>query len=529
MTPAQALVRHHARLIRRSTLVLTGLFFAATVAVVTGYEGLYPEGTDRSAAVALGENPGFRALLGSGSALDTPGGFTAWRFGGPAVVILAVWAYLAATRLLRGEEDAGRAELVHAGAITGGAVVQSAMVVTSMATVALSLSTAAGMVAGGVGIGGAALAAAGTAIGGVVFGALGIVAAQVLPTRRAAALTAGGFVVLAFLVRAVADTKEGLEWLRWATPFGWSEVIRPFGDRRLLPLAVAAGTTVALVAVASRLARDRDLGAAVIPDRPRRPPRRVGLGSNVAFAARQGLPRAAVWALPLVTVTITFGLLSHDIGEFFRSNETFIDVFERFHVDPAIPVRAFLGFVISTFSVVGVCYAVSEVAAAREEEATMRLDNVLTRAVTRRGWLLARLSITVLGVTGLAVSLAIGAALGATWGGADIAFAEFTTVGMNAIPVALCFLGATALAFATAPRATSALGFGMVGSTFVWQIVGSAINAPQWSLDLTPFAHVAPVPARGVNIGAALVLTAIGVIGALVAVELFVRRDIQEA
>src|SRR5687767_460142 len=114
MTPSRALLRHHLRLLRRSTLVIGGLFFAATLAVLVGYEGLYPEGTDRSAAVALGENPGFRALLGSGAGLDTAGGFTAWRFGGPAVIILAVWSYLAATRLLRGEEDAGRAELVWA-------------------------------------------------------------------------------------------------------------------------------------------------------------------------------------------------------------------------------------------------------------------------------------------------------------------------------------------------------------------------------------------------------------------------------
>ncbi|MGH9273136.1 MAG: polyketide antibiotic transporter, partial [Acidimicrobiales bacterium] len=117
MSPTRTLVRLHARLLRRSTLVLTILLFAGALAVMAGYEGLYPEGSDRSPAVALGENPGFRALLGSGAGLDTPGGFTAWRFGGPAVIILAVWSYLAATRLLRGEEDAGRAEMVWAGAI----------------------------------------------------------------------------------------------------------------------------------------------------------------------------------------------------------------------------------------------------------------------------------------------------------------------------------------------------------------------------------------------------------------------------
>jgi len=529
MTPTQTLVKLHTRLLRRSTAVLAAFFFAATLAVVAGYEGLYPEGSDRSAAVALGENPGFRAILGSGAGLDTPGGFTAWRFGGPAVIIVAVWAYLVATRLLRGEEDVGRAELVWAGAITGSAVVRSAMAVVATASGVLVTGSGLGMVAGGAPLIGSVLTAASIAIGALVFGAFGVVAAQVLPTRRSAALTSGGFVVAAFLIRAVANTKEGLGWLRWATPFGWAELVRPFGERTVLPFVVAVIATGALAGGGAWLARNRDLGAAIVPDRPRRSPRNIGLRSSLGFAARQGLPRAAVWVGPLVVVATVFGLLSHDIGEFFRTNETFIDVFERFDVDPSVPVRAFLGFVVSTFAVVGVCFAVSEVSAAREEEATSRLDNLLTRAVTRRSWLVGRLLVGAVGVGMLAAALALGAAVGAAWGGADVAVAEFSTVAANAIPVALCFLGFAALAFAVAPRSTSALGFGLVGVTFVWQIVGSAINAPQWALDMTPFAHVAPVPAQGMNIPAALVLGAMGIAGCVAAVEVFARRDLQEA
>lgn len=529
MTPTRTLVELHARLLRRSTLVLALLFFAATIAVVTGYEGLYPEGTDRSGAVALGDNPGFRAILGSGAGLDTAGGFTAWRFGGPAVIILAVWSYLVATRLLRGEEDAGRAELVWAGAITGRHVVGSVMAVVAVATVAPVAATGLGMVAGGAPVAGSALTAGSMAIGAFVFGALGVVAAQVLPTRRAAALTSGGFVVGAFLVRAVANTKEGFEWLRWATPFGWSELVRPFGDRTWLPFVVAAAATAVLGLAGVKLARGRDLGGAIVPDHPRRPPRLAGLRSSLGLAARQGLPRAAVWVVPLLALTITFGLLSRDIGEFFRSNETFIDLFERFGVDPSVPVQAFIGFVASTFSVVGVCFAVSEVGAAREEEATTRLDNLLTRAVTRRSWFAGRLGVAAGGVVVLAVGLAVGTGAGASWGGADVPVREFATMAVNTVPIAICFLGVTAVAFAVAPRATTAFGFGLVGTAFVWQIVGSAIQAPQWALDLTPFAHVAPVPAEAMDVLAALVLTAIGLAGCVAAVETFVRRDLQEA
>jgi ABC-2 type transport system permease protein len=529
MTADRALVRLHTRLLRRSTFLLALLFLVAALAVVTGYEGLYPEGSDRSAAVALGENPGFRAILGSGAGLDTAGGFTAWRFGGPAVIIVAFWSYLTATRLLRGEEDAGRAELVWAGAVTGSSIVRSVMLVVAVASVILAAGSGLGMVAGGAPVDGSVLTAASIAVGAFVFGSVGIVTAQVLPTRRAAALASGGLVTVAFLVRAIANTREGLEWLRWATPFGWSELVRPFGDRTAVPFIVAAAATVVLGFVGAGLAEHRDLGGAIVPDRLSRPPRVAGLGSSLGFAARQGLPRAVLWVAPLLVLTTTFGLLSRDVGEFFRSNETFMEVFERFDIDPSLPVRAFLGFVVSTFAIVGVCFAVSEVGAAREEEATTRLDNVLTRVVTRRRWFVDRLTVTVAGIALLAFGLAIGAGAGAAWGGADIAVAEFTTVAVNAVPVALCFLGITALTFAAAPRATTAVGFGLVGTAFVWQIVGSAIRAPQWAVDLTPFAHVAPVPAQGMNIPAALVLATLGVAGCVGAVEIFARRDLQEA
>jgi len=527
MSPTRTLVALHGRMIRRPSLVLAALFGGASMAIVAGHEGLYPKGSDRSAVVALGENPGLRALLGSGTGLDTPGGFTAWRFGGPAVVILAVWSYLATTRLLRGDEDAGRAEMMRAGAITGSTLLHSAMAVVAIGTLVVAGGAGLGMVAGGVPVVGSMLTAAAIAAGGLVFGEVGVVAAQVFPTRRASALASGGTVILAFLVRAIANTGEGLEWLRWATPFGWSELVRPFGDRAVTPFSAAAAAAVVLHLGGARLARGRDLGAATIPDRERRSARTVGLGSSLELAIRHVIPRALVWTVPVVVVSATFGMLSRDIGEFFETSSTFNDVFERFDVDPSIPVRAFLGFVVSTFAIAGTCFAVSEMGAAREEEATARLDNLLTRSVSRRSWLIGRLLVAAAGVAVLSIGLAVGAGAGAAWGGADIAVAEFTTVATNAVPIALLFLGISAAAFAAAPRTTTAIGFGSVGTSFIWQLVGSAVNAPQWVQNFTPFAHVAPVPAQGMNVGASLVLSMIGVAGCIAAVEVFARRDVQ--
>ena len=69
-------------------------------------------------AQAFGGNAGFAAVIGSARRLDTIGGFVAWRVFGLLIIVGAIWGLLTATRLLRGEEDAGRWELLLSGRTT---------------------------------------------------------------------------------------------------------------------------------------------------------------------------------------------------------------------------------------------------------------------------------------------------------------------------------------------------------------------------------------------------------------------------
>ena len=64
---------------------------------------------------ALAENPAIRTLFGPPVALDDAGRFTVWRTGTVLAVLVGTWAVLAATRLTRGEEEAGRWDLLLAG------------------------------------------------------------------------------------------------------------------------------------------------------------------------------------------------------------------------------------------------------------------------------------------------------------------------------------------------------------------------------------------------------------------------------
>ena len=93
----------------------------------------------------------------------------------------------------------------------------------------------------------------------------------------------------------------------------------------------------------------------------------------------------------------------------------------------------------------------------------------------------------------------------------------------------MLFLGLAALAFALLPRASTGIAYALVIGTFLWQLVGSRVGAPAWLVDLTPFQHVALVPAEPFRLGAAAVMLTIAAVAATVAVAAFRRRDLTGA
>ena len=105
------------------------------------------------------------------------------------------------------------------------------------------------------------------AIPPAVFVGVGAVTSQLGRTRRAA--TGLGIVVfgVAFVVRMIADAGPDTRWLLWATPFGWTELMRPFTRNDAWPLVPAVVTVLALATIAVVLASRRDAGDGVLASR----------------------------------------------------------------------------------------------------------------------------------------------------------------------------------------------------------------------------------------------------------------------
>src|ERR1700682_5047852 len=114
LAPGRAVSRLAVRQLRRGAVVVALICGVMSALFASQYQKIRSL-LDESGLRAMAGNPIERILLGPPAALDDPGGFTVWRTGTAVLVLASVWIMLATTRITRGEEDAGRWDLLLAG------------------------------------------------------------------------------------------------------------------------------------------------------------------------------------------------------------------------------------------------------------------------------------------------------------------------------------------------------------------------------------------------------------------------------
>ncbi len=201
------------------------------------YKAAYRTEASRRLFVAtLGHSRALAALYGRGLKLDTPGGFTAWRYGTAIYVVASLWTLLTVTRLLRGEEEQGRAEPLLAAPVRPRRLLGAQLAAAGVGVGLLALGTTIGCLA-------AQLPAAGSVLLGVAcgavaatFGGLAMVSSQLFDSRRRAAGVVGALLGASFILRALGDGSTRVTWLVWVSPIGWAERLEPFVTDRVAPL-----------------------------------------------------------------------------------------------------------------------------------------------------------------------------------------------------------------------------------------------------------------------------------------------------
>jgi len=508
-------------------------FGATAASSALTYVSSFPTELSRQQlAATTGRDSGLSVLLGPISSIGTVGGYTFYKVFVFLTTIGAIWALLAATRGLRGEEDAGRWQVVLAGSTRPARATAATLAALFAAVGVVFAGTAVLTVLAGrdpkvaFGVGGSVLFGLSLVIAPAVFVGVGAIASQLSRTRRGA--TSLGIVTfgVAFALRMIADTGGGTRWLLWATPFGWAERMHPLTEDNVLPLVPAAVTVLALAVAAVALASRRDVGDAVLASRDLARPRPFGLGSVFGLTARRELPVLAAWCAGALASGLMFGVISKAITP--ATPGSIGDALEKFGVRGSLAIQYF-GVAFLLVAMVVALVSAGQVGAAADEETSGRLVHVLAGATSRTGWFAGRLALTGATIVVAGLLAGLGAWLGAKGQGGHIAITTMLGAGLNVVPTALVALGAGAVVLSLAPRAAAVTVYSVIVGSVLIDLAASLVSGLSGLKYLSLFHYMALVPAQDANPATLLISTAFAVVLAIVAIACFRRRDLKTA
>ena len=513
--------------------VVWGYVFGLTVASsALGYVSAYKTPAQRAnLAAAFGSNAGLDAIAGPANQLQTVAGYTVWKSLAFLSVLGAIWAILIATKVLRGEEEAGRWELLLAGQTTPRRATGQALAGLGAGLACLfGLAAVISVVVGRfskvhIAAGAMIFFALALVSSAAIFLAAGALTSQLAATRRQAAGYAAAALGASYALRMVADSGTGLDWLRWATPLGWVEELRPLTDPRPFALLPIAALTALLAGIAIHLSGTRDLGASILADRSSARPRTRLLAGPMGLTIRLTRVFLAGWILAIAAMALVLGFVAKQAGRAFASTPSIEKVFHKLGAHGA-GALSYLGVAFLILAVLVAFVAIGQATATRAEEADGCLDNFLVRPLSRALWLESRLAVAVAALLVCGVVAGLFTWLGAASEHADVPFVRVLDAGINLVPPAVCLLGIGVLTIGLWPRATSVVTYGVLVWSFLVELIGGLVSSNHWFLDTSLFHQMAAAPAVSPDWTSGAVLVAGGIAAAFVGGIGLKRRDL---
>lgn len=466
---------------------------AVVVSSVGAIASLYPDTASRERlAGTIGNNPAFLALNGPLPATSI-GGVAAWRIG---VYGAAAVAYLGAStvvRRTRAEEESGRAELLASAVLGRFTLLITAVAMAWGACLLIGVVCALGCMAQGLPVGGSLAFGVGLAGPGVVFTALAAVTAQIFQSSRAALSTAGLALGLSYGTRAIADSSSSVRWVSLLSPLGWSQRLAPYGDSHWWVVLLFLGAAAGLTAAALRLQTVRDVGSGLFRARPG-PPGSSRLRSGITLAARLHRSRVRGWVVGLAVFGALTGSLAASSGGLLADNARVEQIVQQVGGVGA-PSDELFAVMAGIAGVLAAAFVVAAALQVRTEETAGRAELSLSTSLSRRGLLGGHLLVS---YGGAAVLLLVaGIAAGLSFGSRSGSVATALGTGVSAMSVQLppaLLMGGLAFALVGWLPRQSPVAWVLLAAFVLLGQLGLALGLPQGVVDLSPFAHVPPLP-----------------------------------
>jgi ABC-2 type transport system permease protein len=492
LTGTARLLRFHLRRDRLMVLwwVLGGVTYYWSQAVST--KSLYPTQAefDRAAA-SMANNAAFIAMAGPARALNTLGGQVAWQASAFGAIIAGLMSMFLIGRHTRAEEESGRDELVRAGAVGRYAPLAAASLVVVAANVLFGALVAASLIPYGLTVSGSVNLGLAGALSGLVFGAIALVAAQLTEGTRSMYGVTGAAIAASYVLRAVGDVGNGA--LSWLSPIGWGQAMHSFSGDRWWPALISVAAIGALAPTALALFDRRDIGAGIWPARPG--PAHAGPRLHGSLGLAWRLQRGSVlgWTGGLFLIGLAYGAIGDDVQDLLGDSQFSKDVFGQ---GGGSLVDSFYAAAALLLALMATGFSVSSALRPRAEEAVGRSEALLATALPRWRWALSYLAVTVGGTVLVVAAGGLGLSLGfALVTGDGSAVPRLFGATLPYVAPVLLLVAVTWLVYGLVPRWTI-VGWLALTYCVLVMLLGELMHFPQWLQGISPFTHLALLPAE---------------------------------
>ncbi|HSN42614.1 MAG TPA: ABC transporter permease, partial [Propionibacteriaceae bacterium] len=503
-----------------TVLSLVVLIYYSVVATLA----LYSNEAERIfAAETAGTMPAVIAMYGHIYDPTSLGGIGTAKVGMMAYIMMAILAIAIVRRHTRAEEESGRFELLGATVYGRRAPLAAAVTLAIVTSLVGGSLTAVASGAGGLPWSGAWAMGLAVAAAGLSWAAITAIAVQLSESNRTCGAWAFGSLGVAFLLRMIGDLNEGsaLVFLRWLSPLGWAQQVRPFAGDRFWVLVIPVVFSVVCLSVADRLQASRDISSGLFAapvgvERGR-------LGSIEGLAWRLQRPSIIGWTVTFALMGVVLGFLIDNLTGFLTEEAS--EMLRKMGgvglmTDLYISVEA--GFM----ALAAACFGVASALRLHGEESSGHAEQILATRVPRTRFLASHGVIAVVGSAALMVL--VGIVMGTSHAVAAGRWSDFwrdATASFVQIPPVLVVVAMALVVFAWLPRQPWAA-WAILAVCFVLGEFGALLKLPEWIQQLSPFAHIPKLPAEPMSWPPVLVLLAIAAAFVAVAIVGFRRRDL---
>lgn len=494
----------------------------------TAMTSVYETQEDIAGIATLLGDPVMRLLVGPAFGLDEP---SHERLFSAAYVLfiyiaIALFSIFTVVRHTRAEEQSRRAELVRANVVGRHATLTATVLLTTAANLIIAALLFAGGLAAEFDWEGAALIAAGGFALGVFFTGVATVTVQLSESASATSAFAGAFLGLAYLVRMGGDmAEEGGSSLSWLSPLAWSQQTAPFVEDRWWPLLISAGFAAGLLWLGYFLSTKRDVEASMFATRLGRAEAKPSLGRPLGMAGRTLWGGLRGWGVALILTGLIFGSFAQALVD--TADDLPEDLAQILSGEDML--LGYLAFMAVFMAIFVAAAGVNGLQRLRIEESHGRAEYGMSAPVGRTAWLGSHLVVLVIGVAVIVALAGLGMGTGAAAvlddDGGEYFGQVLLATSLQMAPV-LAVVGIVTALFGWLPRAASAAGWILVGFGGLVTVFSGMLDLPDWLVQLNVFSHLAEYPVEDVDWTPVGWLSAIGVVGIVLGLIGWDRREV---